>query len=326
VVEVVLERCLRAERVPRPVARVEAPEERAGRAAKTRGERSRCLVSRCLRVPREREGGLELRVQDDKAAEAVEPDPGPGRDREDEPARDRAVRALRCLAERGVAEAGARDREALREGRLRHPGRPRRRPAPVREEVLEDGAAAARNEAGREGARERCSLAIPPGAQVRVQRGRVPQRVELEPVAGPAPIEDAVAPVHVGSVTGEPAGREVRRVPLEHAEERQRAGRVVPARLQTDEREDAREGRVPRAGKQGEDGTRAPEDLPVARGLGPGESPGRDRAAQARDDRARIVARPCVDDGERAKRRPQLGIRGLRGRLRRAGERRERGG
>ena len=202
--------------------RVEEIELRLRRLEQPVGVCRRAGVARDLGVVGDRDRALQLRVQDDETAAAVELDPRPAaRQLPVEQAGDREVGAA------GQVD-GACAGERLREHRLRHAGRPRIRLTAEVEAVLPDGGAVRlRQRAGGQGSDQRPHAGRVAGGDESVQLRAVRERVELEPVAGEEPVDGAVVADDVGAVGGDTVRRQVlgvlqqRRVELERA----RAGR-----------------------------------------------------------------------------------------------------
>ena len=290
---VVRQRRLLPQRVARPVAGVELGQLRSCRLGEIRGELTRALVPRRLRVLAERENRLELRVEDDEIAEAVEPDPRARAETLDERPGNRPERPpRRCHLPRAAERLGA-------DG-LRHAGRPRRRTAAEREVVLPHRALLAGNHAVDERLGEHLRLLRPAGCGVDVQRADVRERMELEPVAPAGAIDDAVRAGDVGPAGRQAALLQVARVEVEHREERERARLGERVRLEPDEPQHPRERGLAAGRESGERLAGVREDRPVVRSLALREPLRPDRASEAAVDRPRVIGRAGVDERRRS--------------------------
>ena len=313
----VLERRLASpELVERPVAGVEARQERLGRGLEPGRERGGVGVAGRRRVVADRDRALELRVQHRGLVEAVQPDPGAARELAHERARDRAKGAAGRLGVARIVGEGERARERLGHDGLRHPGRPRRLPTSVRELVLPAERAAGPDRGPREQRRRECSRPVSVlRGDGRVQRARVRERVELEAVAREEAVDDPVLVRDVGAGGGSGAVAEVRRVLGEHREERQGARGRVGAPLDGHVVEHAAEIRLPRPAEVPEDGDGTLDLRAVGVGVLRAERPGLHRPVEAPlgERRVRVRARAggrghgCERDGKRRPHRLRRG-------------------
>ena len=298
-VAVVVERRLAGQRVARPVAGVEPRHHRPRGVRDPVRELGGLVVAGRLRVLAQGDDRLQLRVQHDEVAEAVEADPRPGRERLHEPPRDGRERAAARGDDLGPRERGACAGERLCADGLRHPGRPGRRPSAVREVVLPHGAAPARDGPGDERGRELGGLRPASRRGLDVEPAHVRERMELQPVAPAGAIDDAVRGRDVGAGRRERAALEVARVHVQHGEEGERTRRVEHRRLEPDEVKDVRERDAPGRGKHGERGARPAEDLAVPRRLRAREALRLDGPGQPALDRQRVIRRPGMQHGRR---------------------------
>ena len=199
------------------------------------------FVVRELRVVAERDRALELRVEDDQVAAAVEPDPGArgqarGRARPGSHG-TRGARGRRCPRARAPAPSPpAPSRTST--GALR-----RAEVEPVLPgDVRRPAAASARATSASTSA---CASSAVARGDQRVQPRRVRERVEREALAGEGAVEDAVVAGHVGAPSRAPGGgRGSRRSPGASCRARARA---APSATSAPPPARARVSRMPRA-------------------------------------------------------------------------------
>ena len=215
-----------AQLVQRPVAGVEAGEQRPRRPLQPLRERGRSGVPGGLAVLAQGDHRLQLRVENDLVAEAVEAHPE-ARRRVEQQVGDGVVGARGGDRQLRVAEERARPRERLRGERLRHSRRPRRPAGTVGERVLPDQPVPTRNGPRQERGGERLRhFDVVRGGCVR-ERREAREWMELETLVRKPAIDDSIGVADVDAVERDAVRFEICEVLLQLREERKRARRRV---------------------------------------------------------------------------------------------------